>query len=174
MEKIQINQIVRRNLFKCDCGGGTATYRHPFAKVWCLKCGCILREEGDKTIIHDETISSRVERVTSKCKWAICKKTYPDEDDINKWYNGELDLDKIKIYQKDKMYLVVEDFDEEYYSLDILSNLYNLIDELFLLIEYADFSNGNAFNGVDEGRVSASILINEFKEEYKRIKGEIK
>ena len=30
------------------CGSGTNTYRHPGAKVWCPKCGFVLREEGVK------------------------------------------------------------------------------------------------------------------------------
>lgn len=41
------------NLWICPrCGGSTNTYRHPFAKVWCIECGYVLREEGDQTIQH--------------------------------------------------------------------------------------------------------------------------
>ena len=34
------------------CESKTDTYRHPFAKVWCPKCGFVLRQEGDKSIVH--------------------------------------------------------------------------------------------------------------------------
>lgn len=34
------------------CGVKTNTFKHPFAKVWCEGCGHVLREEGDKTIVH--------------------------------------------------------------------------------------------------------------------------
>lgn len=41
------------NLWVCPkCGGKTSTFRHPFAKVWCIECGHVLREEGDPTIQH--------------------------------------------------------------------------------------------------------------------------
>jgi len=34
---------------KCPkCGGDTNTYRHPFAKIWCISCGFVLREEGER------------------------------------------------------------------------------------------------------------------------------
>lgn len=29
------------------CGGKTNTFRHPYAKVWCERCGYVLREEGE-------------------------------------------------------------------------------------------------------------------------------
>ena len=28
------------------CGGNTNTYRHPNAKIWCMRCGYVIREEG--------------------------------------------------------------------------------------------------------------------------------
>lgn len=31
------------------CEGYTTTYRHPFAKKWCIDCGYVLRESGDRT-----------------------------------------------------------------------------------------------------------------------------
>lgn len=34
---------------KCPkCGSPTSTYRHPNAKVWCVSCGYVLREEGER------------------------------------------------------------------------------------------------------------------------------
>lgn len=45
--------ITYMNLWVCPkCGGETDTFRHPFAKVWCIECGHVLREEGDATIQH--------------------------------------------------------------------------------------------------------------------------
>jgi len=46
---------------KCPkCGGKTGTYRHLYARVWCLDCGFVLREEGEgappKPVIPDEMI----------------------------------------------------------------------------------------------------------------------
>lgn len=29
------------------CSNRANTYRHPYAKVWCPKCGFVLREEGE-------------------------------------------------------------------------------------------------------------------------------
>lgn len=45
------------NLFKCPkCGSPTSTYRHMLGKVWCPKCGHVLRQEGDQTIQHKDKI----------------------------------------------------------------------------------------------------------------------
>ena len=47
--------FIEMDLWHCPkCGEGTATYRHPYAKVWCPKCNYVLREEGDQTIVHHE------------------------------------------------------------------------------------------------------------------------
>ena len=46
-------KIKEMNLWKCpNCQSQTSTYRHPYARVWCARCGNVLREEGDKTIVH--------------------------------------------------------------------------------------------------------------------------
>lgn len=50
-------EATTKDLWHCPkCGGKTATYRHLFAKVWCLDCGFVLREEGDRSIVHNTTI----------------------------------------------------------------------------------------------------------------------
>lgn len=49
---------------------------------------------------------------------AICLKTYPDEDDMQRYCDGEIKPYEVKIYHKGRKYLVVKDFfDEEYYKL---------------------------------------------------------
>ncbi len=49
------------NLQICTkCKSKTNTFRHPFAKVWCQKCGYVLREEGDQTIQHKEKAKNNV------------------------------------------------------------------------------------------------------------------
>ena len=48
---------------------------------------------------------------------AICLKTYPDEDDMGLFYEGELEPCDVKIYHKGEEYLVNPQFDEEYYKL---------------------------------------------------------
>lgn len=46
-------KMAKIDLWHCPkCGKSTNTYRHPYAKVWCPKCGYTLREEGDMTVIH--------------------------------------------------------------------------------------------------------------------------
>lgn len=46
------------DLWNCPkCGGKTATYRHPYARVWCTICGHVLRTEGDHTILHESAKS---------------------------------------------------------------------------------------------------------------------
>lgn len=50
----------KKDLWHCPkCGGKTTTYRHLFAKVWCPDCGFVLREEGDKSIVHDTTSTKK-------------------------------------------------------------------------------------------------------------------
>ena len=49
---------------------------------------------------------------------AICLKTYPDEDDMRKYCDGELEKPgDVRIYHKGKKYWVTKLFDEEYYKL---------------------------------------------------------
>ncbi|MBF0350920.1 MAG: hypothetical protein HQM11_07790 [SAR324 cluster bacterium] len=45
-ERITIKEIDSK--FCPYCNTRTSTYRHPFAKVWCPKCGLVIREEGRK------------------------------------------------------------------------------------------------------------------------------
>ena len=42
------------------CGAGTNTYKHPWAKVWCPKCGYVLREEGSKQWVKVEIDSAGI------------------------------------------------------------------------------------------------------------------
>ena len=49
---------------------------------------------------------------------AICKKTYPDEDDMISFYEGNIEPCDVKIYYKGKEYLVTpEIYNKEYYEL---------------------------------------------------------
>jgi len=50
---------------------------------------------------------------------AICLKTYLDEEDLESFLNGGLkNITDIKVYYKDKEYMVVENhFSKEYYKL---------------------------------------------------------
>ena len=50
---------------------------------------------------------------------AICLKTYPDEDDMQKYCDGELkEPSDVKIYHKGRKYLVVEKgLDKDYYKI---------------------------------------------------------
>jgi len=50
---------------------------------------------------------------------AICKKTYPDEDDMRSFCAGEInDPSKVKVYHKGKKYWVVEKYvDKDFYEI---------------------------------------------------------
>lgn len=48
---------------------------------------------------------------------ATCLKTYPDEDDMVKYCDGEIEPHKVKIYHKGRKYWVTKYFDEKYYKL---------------------------------------------------------
>ena len=50
---------------------------------------------------------------------AICKKTYPDEDDMQKYCDGKIiEPSDVKIYHKGRKYLVMTEFyNEKYYTL---------------------------------------------------------
>ena len=48
---------------------------------------------------------------------AICLKTYPDEDDMEKFVEGHIEAFEVKIYYKGEQYLVTKYFDEKYYKL---------------------------------------------------------
>lgn len=54
-----------------------------------------------------------------KLEWfeslAICKRTYPDEDDMRDFCNEEIELNQIKIYFKGKKYVVITEFCDKYY-----------------------------------------------------------
>jgi len=52
-------------------------------------------------------------------KLAICLKTYPDEDDMQKYCDGSLDKpEQVKVYQKGRKYFInPEYYDKEYYKI---------------------------------------------------------
>jgi hypothetical protein len=47
---------------------------------------------------------------------------------------------------------------------------HNLIDNLFTLIDHADFRNDNTWSGIDEGQVLADGLINDYKTQWQSLK----
>jgi len=48
---------------------------------------------------------------------AVCKKTYPDENDMIDCYDGKIKPCDVKIYHKGRKYLVYPDHcDKEYYT----------------------------------------------------------
>ena len=51
--------------------------------------------------------------------YAICLKTYPDEDDMQKYCDGDIEKpEDVKIYYKGRKYKVMyEYYDKEYYKL---------------------------------------------------------
>lgn len=49
--------------------------------------------------------------------YAICKKTYPDETDMQEYADGTIDLDEICIYIKGEKYLVNDQCDKEYWEI---------------------------------------------------------
>ena len=49
---------------------------------------------------------------------AICLKTYPDEDDMQAYCDGDIEPCEVRIYHKGKKYLVLPDgYDEEYFKI---------------------------------------------------------
>ena len=48
---------------------------------------------------------------------AICLKTYPDEDYMQDWYDGNIKPCEVKIYYKGKKYWVTKFYNPEYYKL---------------------------------------------------------
>jgi len=53
----------------------------------------------------------------SKKVLAICLKTYPDEEDMQRFCDGKIEAYKVKIYHKGEKYSVSKGFDSEYYKL---------------------------------------------------------
>ena len=49
--------------------------------------------------------------------WAICIQTYPDENDMIEYVEGNKQPYDVKIYYKGKKYLVKKGFDKRYYKL---------------------------------------------------------
>ena len=49
--------------------------------------------------------------------WAICIKSYPDDEDMFEFVEGNKKLDEIRIYHKGKKYLVNKGFDKKYYQI---------------------------------------------------------
>ena len=49
--------------------------------------------------------------------WAICIQTYPDEDDMIDYTEGDKEPYEVKIYHKGRKYLVERGFDKRYYKL---------------------------------------------------------
>jgi len=49
---------------------------------------------------------------------AICKKTYPDENDMIGYCDGEIEPSEVKIYHKGRKYLVYPDHcDNKYFTI---------------------------------------------------------
>jgi ribosomal protein L37AE/L43A len=48
-ERIYMNTNYNTNTCPV-CGSKTHTYKHVYAKIWCSKCGFVLRNEGSKTL----------------------------------------------------------------------------------------------------------------------------
>ena len=49
--------------------------------------------------------------------YAICIQTYPDEDDMKDYAEGDKQPYEVKIYHKGRKYLVEKGFDKRYYKL---------------------------------------------------------
>ena len=49
--------------------------------------------------------------------WAICIQTYPDENDMIDYTEGNKQPYEVKIYHKGRKYLVEKSFDKRYYKL---------------------------------------------------------
>jgi hypothetical protein len=47
----------------------------------------------------------------------ICLKSYPNEDDIDRYVIGEITVDEIEIYEKGKVYDIMEGFNEEVWKI---------------------------------------------------------
>lgn len=51
---MSVEIITQVNLGNCPkCGTATTICRHPYSRVWCPRCGHVLRDEGDRTIRHE-------------------------------------------------------------------------------------------------------------------------
>jgi hypothetical protein len=48
---------------------------------------------------------------------AICLKTYPNEDDMVAYCDGEIEACDIKIYHKGRKYFVTKKYDKNYFKL---------------------------------------------------------
>lgn len=63
-------------------------------------------------------MTKEVEQILdNKYVWALCKITYPDESDMQKFVEGVIEAKDVKIYHKGKKYKVTQYFDTEYFEI---------------------------------------------------------
>ena len=59
-----------------------------------------------------------MDKIITSLVLAKCLKTYPDEDDMQKYCDGEISPCEVKIYHKGRKYFVVEKYcDKDYYEI---------------------------------------------------------
>jgi len=92
-----------RDDFTCPkCGGNTNNYRHPYAKIWCTRCGFVLRNEGNREY-------NDVSSYSIKPPIGLMDKKFHEEERftevrraITEYYNSglEINIDWIKEYNE--------------------------------------------------------------------------